>query len=217
MFAILRSHYMKVLYHIFDYHWNKGYPSFRQGPASVIWGFDVRGPSVLRKSNLEAVLKTYPVRYSVMLMELSNSPAFSQAKRRTTVIFKVCCCFHHRREEDWLCLFSHKKSTDWISFTPFLSDLYYVWKLHSKRKRLDKNSKKFQFVFPGIVQFKKRLKCTLGLSWKYYARGLHSNISLSYKTKYHYNIYIHFFPEMKQRLMPMATNFLCTSLFQAPR
>ena len=101
--------------------------------------------------------------------------------------FKVCWCFHHCREEDWLCLI--KKSTDWIPLTPFLSDLYNVWKLHSKRKRLGKNSMKFQFVFPGTSRFKRRLKYTLRLSWKYYARGLPSNLSLSCKTKYHYNIY----------------------------
>ena len=122
-------------------------------------------------------------------MQISNSPAISKVKRRTTVIFKKSCCFHHHRQEDWLCLFRHKKSTDWISFTPFLSDLYNVWKLYSKRKRLDKNSMKFQFVFPGNSKFKKRLKCTLRLYWKYYARGLNSNLSLSCKTKYHHNIY----------------------------
>ena len=122
-------------------------------------------------------------------MKISNSPAFSQAKRRTTAIFKECCCFHHRREEDWLCFLSHKKSTDWSSFTQFLSELYNVWKLYSKRKRLAKNSMKFQFVFPGTSQFKKRLKCKWRLSWKYCAKGLNSKLSPSCKTKYHHNIY----------------------------
>lgn len=75
-----------------------------------------------------------------------------------------------------------------VSFTPFFSDLYYVWKLHSKRKRVQKNSMKFQFVFPGTV-FKKRLKCTLPLSWKYCARGHHGKLSLSCETKYHHKIY----------------------------
>ena len=48
-----------------------------------------RGSSVLKKSKLEAVIKTYPVRYSDMLMQISNSPTSFQAKHRTTVIFKV--------------------------------------------------------------------------------------------------------------------------------
>ena len=50
---------------------------------------------------------------------------------------------------------------------------------------------KFQFVFPGKV-FKKQRKCTLRLSWKYDARGLHGNLSLSCKTKYHQKHKIYF-------------------------
>ena len=122
-------------------------------------------------------------------MQISNSPAFFQAKHRATVIFKVSPSKRRRLTY----LFSLKKSTDWNSFTPFLSDLYYVWKLHAKRKSVDKNSMKFQFIFPGKF-FKKRRKCRLRLSWKYYVRGLHGHliISLSCKTKYHQKHKIYF-------------------------
>ena len=71
-------------------------------------GLIFRGSSVLKKSKLEAVIKTYPVRYPVMLMQISNSPAVFQAKHRTTVIFKVS----PSKRRGLMCLFSLKKSTD---------------------------------------------------------------------------------------------------------
>ena len=62
-------------------------------------GLIFRGSSILKKSKLEAVIKTYPVRYSVMLMQISNSPAIFPAKHRTTVIFKVTFTIEEKKTD----------------------------------------------------------------------------------------------------------------------
>ena len=93
MFAIPRSRFMEVLHHILygDLTITETRDILRSAKdlTALYNGLIFRGSSVLKKSNLEAVIKTYPVRYSVMLMQISNSPAIFQAKHRTTVIFKV--------------------------------------------------------------------------------------------------------------------------------
>ena len=101
MFAIPRSRFMEVLHHILygDLTITETRDILRSAKdlTALYNGLIFRGSSVLKKSNLEAVIKTYPVRYSVMLMQISNSPAIFQAKHRTKVILKLLSLSKRRR------------------------------------------------------------------------------------------------------------------------